>query len=59
LARIDALTAYIAADWLIKVIIKKSIAQLLTLLRLIIFLTALENITINLAFVTKKIANKL
>jgi hypothetical protein len=39
--------------------IKKSTAQLLTPLRLITFLTALGGTTIDLAFATKKIANRL
>jgi hypothetical protein len=39
--------------------IKESIAQLLTPPGLITFLTALGGTTIDLAFVTKKIANRL
>jgi hypothetical protein len=53
------LTAYTTADRLIKVIIKKSTAQLLTSLRLITFLTTQGSTTINLAFATKKILNRL
>ena len=50
---------YTATDQLIKVIIKKEACQLLILLGLITYLTALEDIIINLAFVTKAIINKL
>jgi hypothetical protein len=51
--------AHTAADRLIEVMIEESTAQLLTSLGLIIFLTTLGGTTIDLAFVTEEILNRL
>ena len=51
--------AHIVADQLIKIMIKEGSGQLLTLPRLITFLTSLRGTTIDLAFAIEVIANRL